>query len=73
MLVQAFLPLFKQFDNNVLAAAINPNVDPNVLKDPTTADAQKVLDPFDISGNIKATLDNVPPLVFQQGSSASKP
>ncbi len=80
-ILQAFLPLFKQFDNNVLAASINSNVDPNVLKDPTTAKTQQTLDPLNIVGGVTATLDNVPPvvldnvppIVLQDGSSASKP
>ncbi len=66
MLVQAFLPLFQQFDKNVIAAQLNPNVDPNVLKDQNSADVQKAVDPLNIVQGITAKLDNVPPLVFQQ-------
>lgn len=66
LLVQAFLPLFSQFDKNVIAAQLNPNVDPNVLKDQNTADVQKAVDPLNIVQSITAKLDNVPPFVFQQ-------
>lgn len=66
MHVQAFLPLFAQFDKNVIAAQLNPNVDPNVLKDQNTATLQKAVDPLNIVQKVTAKLDNVPPLVFQQ-------
>ncbi|CAL8471017.1 g10559 [Coccomyxa elongata] len=63
---KAFLPLFSQFDKNVIAAQLNPSVDPNVLKDQNTATIQKAVDPLNIVQEVTAKLDNVPPLVFQQ-------
>ncbi len=62
--LQAFLPLFQQFDKNRIAAALNPSLDPNVLKDPTTSTATETLDPYRIVGNIASNIYN--PLVFNQ-------
>lgn len=62
--LQAFLPLFQQFDKNRIAAALNPSLDPNVLKDPTTSTATETLDPYRIVGNIASNIKN--PLVFNQ-------
>lgn len=72
--LQAFLPLFQKFDKNRIAAQLNPSIDPNVLKDPTTSTATDILDPYKIVGNIVSNIENVNPVQFQQeDSSTSKP
>ncbi len=71
---QAFLPLFQQFDKNRIAAQLNPNLDPNVLKDPFKNPIEQVLDPYNLPvvGGLDSTVIN--PIVFEQaGAPAPSP
>lgn len=71
---QAFLPLFQQFDNNVVAASLNPSLDPNILKESTTANnMNRTMEFSNTTANTTSADGFPPPNVSRQGPSAPKP
>ncbi|CAL8471018.1 g10560 [Coccomyxa elongata] len=67
----AFLPLFQHFDNNTVAASLNPSIDPNVLKGPTSMN--QTMEASNTTANTTSAFEFPPPNVSRQGPSAPKP